>query len=143
MSLQMTLARRSVTVGTVRFVPLYTCLIDRILRPSIEILKMLRKEKKFFGTAFGLTTKVPVSSFCYTSESKKPTIHEADNGSGTILHREFCPTCGSGILEVYVFQNNSNRCAPELLSWRQILLFRLMLWSVRLTSGRYPEVPLR
>ncbi|KAK3169544.1 hypothetical protein OEA41_008928 [Lepraria neglecta] len=56
--------------------------------------------KKFFGTAFGLTTKVPISSFSYTSDSKKPTIHEADNGSGTMLHREFCPTCGSGILEV-------------------------------------------
>ena len=61
---------------------------------------MLRSRQKFFGTAFGLTTKVPVSSFSYTSESKKPTIHEADNGSGTVLHREFCPTCGSGILEV-------------------------------------------
>ena len=61
---------------------------------------MLKSRQKFFGTAFGLTTKVPVSSFCYTSESKKPTIHEADNGSGTTLHREFCPTCGSGILEV-------------------------------------------
>ena len=56
--------------------------------------------QKFFGTAFGLTTKVPISSFSYTSDSKKPTIHEADNGSGTMLHREFCPTCGSGILEV-------------------------------------------
>lgn len=56
--------------------------------------------QKFFGTAFGLTTKVPISSFSYTSDSKKPTIHEADNGSGTMLHREFCPKCGSGILEV-------------------------------------------
>jgi hypothetical protein len=56
--------------------------------------------QKFFGTAFGLTTKVPISSFSYTSDSKKPTIHEADNGSGTMLHREFCPTHGSGILEV-------------------------------------------
>ncbi len=61
---------------------------------------MLESRQKFFGTAFGLTTKVPVSSFSYTSESKKPTIHEADNGSGTTMHREFCPTCGSGILEV-------------------------------------------
>ncbi|KAL8823882.1 MAG: hypothetical protein Q9191_005476 [Dirinaria sp. TL-2023a] len=56
--------------------------------------------KKFFGTAFGLTTKIPVKSFSYTSASTtKPTIHEADNGSGSLLHREFCPTCGSGILE--------------------------------------------
>lgn len=51
-------------------------------------------------TAFGLTTKLPVDSFSYTKESKtKPTIHEADNGSGSLLHREFCPACGSGILE--------------------------------------------
>ncbi|KAL9611164.1 MAG: hypothetical protein Q9167_004186 [Letrouitia subvulpina] len=55
---------------------------------------------RFFGGAFGLTTKVPVASFSYTAESKKPTVHEADNGSGVILHREFCSTCGSGILEV-------------------------------------------
>lgn len=26
-------------------------------------------------------------------------MHEADNGSGTLLHREFCSVCGSGILE--------------------------------------------
>lgn len=39
--------------------------------------------QKLFGTTFGLTTKVPISSFSYTSNSKKPTIHEADNGSGT------------------------------------------------------------
>ena len=26
-------------------------------------------------------------------------IHEADNGSGVLLHREFCGICGSGILE--------------------------------------------
>ena len=57
-------------------------------------------QEKFFGGAFGLTTKIPVSSFSYTEDSKKPTIHEADNGSGVMLHREFCGTCGSGILEV-------------------------------------------
>ncbi|MCJ1456126.1 hypothetical protein MMC28_006485 [Mycoblastus sanguinarius] len=60
---------------------------------------MLTILQKFFGTAFGLTTKVPVSSFSYNSDSKKPTIHEADNGSGSLVPREFCPTCGSGILE--------------------------------------------
>ena len=54
--------------------------------------------QKFFGTAFGLTAKIPKSSFKYTTD-KKPTVHEADNGSGVVLHREFCPTCGSGILE--------------------------------------------
>ncbi|KAL8770628.1 MAG: hypothetical protein Q9209_003696 [Squamulea sp. 1 TL-2023] len=48
---------------------------------------------------FGLTTKVPVKAFSYTSDSAKPTIHEADNGSGSLLHREFCSKCGTGILE--------------------------------------------
>lgn len=53
--------------------------------------------KRFFGTAFGLTTKIPVSAFRYTSGN--PKVHMADNGSGTQLTREFCGTCGSGILE--------------------------------------------
>ena len=68
---------------------------------SMENLTLiLLYQQKFFGTAFGLTTKIPVSSFSYTEDStKKPTIHEADNGSGSLLHREFCPSCGSGILE--------------------------------------------
>lgn len=76
------------------------CKVCNRLAQSVWGASMLISRQKFFGTAFGLTTKVPVSSFSYTSESKKPTIHEADNGSGTTLHREFCPTCGSGILEV-------------------------------------------
>ncbi|KAI4139960.1 MAG: hypothetical protein LQ341_004012 [Variospora aurantia] len=50
-------------------------------------------------TAFGLTTKIPVKAFSYTSDSAQPTTHEADNGSGSLLHREFCSKCGSGILE--------------------------------------------
>ena len=41
----------------------------------------------------------------------QPTHHVGDNGSGTLLTREFCAACGSGILEygahagenVYVF----------------------------------------
>ncbi|KAL8750356.1 MAG: hypothetical protein Q9199_007124 [Rusavskia elegans] len=49
--------------------------------------------------SFGLTTKIPVKAFSYTSESAKPTVHEADNGSGSLLHREFCSKCGTGILE--------------------------------------------
>ncbi|KAL8769915.1 MAG: hypothetical protein Q9203_001168 [Teloschistes exilis] len=49
--------------------------------------------------SFGLTTKIPVKAFSYTAESAKPTVHEADNGSGSLLHREFCSKCGSGILE--------------------------------------------
>ncbi|KAL8979911.1 MAG: hypothetical protein Q9205_004868 [Flavoplaca limonia] len=63
--------------------------------------------KRFFGTAnlvfthtaFGLTTKIPVNAFSYTQDSAKPTVHEADNGSGSLLHREFCSKCGTGILE--------------------------------------------
>ena len=43
---------------------------------------------------------MPVAAFAYTSDSKKPTVHEADNGSGVTLRREFCSLCGSGILEV-------------------------------------------
>lgn len=57
-------------------------------------------EQKFFGTAFGLTAKIPRSSFKITSG--KPKVHESDNGSRSLLHREFCPTCGSGILEYCV-----------------------------------------
>jgi len=55
--------------------------------------------KKFFGTPFGVTTKIPKSAFGYRNSSSKPVVHEADNGTGTILHREFCGRCGSGILE--------------------------------------------
>ena len=66
--------------------------------------------KIFTGGPFGITTKISKSSFNITSD-KKPKIHEADNGSGTLLHREFCGECGSGILEyganagdnVYIF----------------------------------------
>jgi len=53
--------------------------------------------KKFFGSAFGLTVKVPSSTLKITSGV--PKAHVADNGSGTQLHREFCSTCGSGIME--------------------------------------------
>ncbi|EFI27548.1 DUF636 domain-containing protein [Coprinopsis cinerea okayama7 len=53
--------------------------------------------KKWTGSAFGITTRVPKSSFKLTKgETKK---HVSDNGSGTKLHREFCGTCGGGILE--------------------------------------------
>ncbi|KDQ62595.1 hypothetical protein JAAARDRAFT_121493 [Jaapia argillacea MUCL 33604] len=53
--------------------------------------------KKLFGSAFGITAKVPRKAFTFTSG--KPKIHESDNGPGIMLHREFCETCGSGILE--------------------------------------------
>ncbi|KAK1226010.1 hypothetical protein PQX77_011028 [Marasmius sp. AFHP31] len=54
--------------------------------------------QKFFGSPFGTTTKIPKSSFKLTSASGTPKEHVSDNGS-TELHREFCGTCGSGILE--------------------------------------------
>ncbi|EPE27356.1 Mss4-like protein [Glarea lozoyensis ATCC 20868] len=53
--------------------------------------------QKFFGTNYGLTTKIPASAFNITQGT--PKVHEADNGSGSLLHREFCSECGGGILE--------------------------------------------
>lgn len=55
--------------------------------------------KKFTGGPFGVTTKIPSSAYTVTSGQHLLKIHEADNGSGTVLHREFCSECGSGILE--------------------------------------------
>ncbi|KAF2137499.1 uncharacterized protein K452DRAFT_353495 [Aplosporella prunicola CBS 121167] len=53
--------------------------------------------KKAFGTNYGLTAKLPKDAFKYTKGT--PKEHAADNGSGTVLYREFCDTCGSFILE--------------------------------------------
>ncbi|KAL4249055.1 Gfa family protein [Abortiporus biennis] len=53
--------------------------------------------KKFFGSAFGLTTKVPKDRFKITKGSTKE--HVSNNSSASKLYREFCSTCGSGILE--------------------------------------------
>lgn len=58
-----------------------------------------RNCKKAFSTNYGLTAKVPVSSFAHTAESGAPTEHVADSGSGTLVHREFCGKRGSFILE--------------------------------------------
>jgi hypothetical protein len=60
----------------------------------------LKIHQKFFGTNYGLTTKIPASSF--TIIEGDPKVHEADNGSGRLLHREFCEICGGGILEYSV-----------------------------------------
>jgi hypothetical protein len=54
--------------------------------------------QKFFGGPYGTTTKFPSSGFRITS-STQPIVHEADNGSGVLLHREFCGKCGGPILE--------------------------------------------
>jgi len=53
--------------------------------------------RKWTGSAFGITSKIPKKAFKYTAGT--PTHHTSDNGSGTKLHREFCATCGGGILE--------------------------------------------
>ena len=53
--------------------------------------------KKFTGSECGITAKIPRSSFKITKGSLKQ--HKKDNGSGTLLTREFCDECGSGIME--------------------------------------------
>ncbi|KZV97885.1 DUF636 domain protein [Exidia glandulosa HHB12029] len=53
--------------------------------------------KKVFGGNYGLTAKVPLSAFTLTKGN--PKEHIGDNGSGSKVHREFCPNCGSYILE--------------------------------------------
>ncbi|KAI1083613.1 Mss4-like protein [Whalleya microplaca] len=67
--------------------------------------------KKFTGCNYGITTKIPRSSFQITQGQDHVRVHEADNGSGVVLHREFCSTCGGSLLEyganagdnIYVF----------------------------------------
>ncbi|RYP70433.1 hypothetical protein DL771_005474 [Monosporascus sp. 5C6A] len=67
--------------------------------------------KKFTGGENGITTKIPKSAFEIKQGRDQVRVHEADNGSGTLLHREFCGTCGSPLLEyganagdnIYVF----------------------------------------
>ncbi|KAH9839827.1 Mss4-like protein [Rhodofomes roseus] len=53
--------------------------------------------KKFTGSAFGITAKIPASAF--RLRKGQTTHHVGDNGSGTQLTREFCGACGSGVLE--------------------------------------------
>ena len=69
----------------------------KVTSTTIALDSIDAANEKFFGTAFGLTAKVAVSAFKYTAGT--PKEHVADNGSGTLLYREFCSTCGSGILE--------------------------------------------
>ncbi|CCX06419.1 Similar to Uncharacterized lyase C29B12.13; acc. no. O14034 [Pyronema omphalodes CBS 100304] len=52
--------------------------------------------RKWTGSAFGITTKIPKSALRVEG---KTVEHVSDNGSGTKLYREFCGTCGGGILE--------------------------------------------
>ncbi|KAI0888789.1 Mss4-like protein [Annulohypoxylon maeteangense] len=55
--------------------------------------------KKFTGCESGVTTKVPKSTFEVTQGKDHIKVHEADNGNGVLLHREFCDTCGGPLLE--------------------------------------------
>ncbi|KAL1388133.1 Mss4-like protein [Phyllosticta capitalensis] len=64
--------------------------------------------KKAYGTNYGLTTEVPRDAFTYTQG--KPKEHAADNGSGIVVTREFCDTCGSLIIEYGV--SPPSTCEP-------------------------------
>ncbi|KAH9908304.1 Mss4-like protein [Xylariomycetidae sp. FL2044] len=55
--------------------------------------------KKFTGCNYGITAKIPKSAFEIEEGRDHVKVHEADNGSGVLLHREFCDVCGSSLLE--------------------------------------------
>ncbi|KAI9865674.1 MAG: hypothetical protein M1813_002132 [Trichoglossum hirsutum] len=56
-----------------------------------------RNCRKWTGSAFGITTMVPRTAFRFTAGESTENV--GDNGSGVLIHREFCGACGSGILE--------------------------------------------
>src|SRR5690606_33384263 len=59
-----------------------------------------RNCKKFTGSPYGITTRVPIDALTIRPESLAHlATHKADNGSGSLLTRQFCRACGSGILE--------------------------------------------
>lgn len=64
-----------------------------------------RNCKKVFGANYGLTAKVPKNALNITQGTTKE--HAADNGSGMLIHREFCSNCGSTILEYGVSYKRS------------------------------------
>ncbi|BCS23736.1 GFA family protein [Aspergillus puulaauensis] len=53
--------------------------------------------KKAFGTNYGLTAKIPKGALQITAGRTKEFAQ--DNGSGSVVHREFCDNCGSFICE--------------------------------------------
>ncbi|KAI1110105.1 Mss4-like protein [Nemania sp. NC0429] len=69
--------------------------------------------KRFTGGNYGITTRVPRAAFAVERGRGRDHVraHEADNGAGVALRREFCGVCGGGILEfgenagdnIYVF----------------------------------------
>ncbi|RPA73089.1 hypothetical protein BJ508DRAFT_216449 [Ascobolus immersus RN42] len=59
-----------------------------------------RNCKKFTGSPYGITTRLPIDALTIRPESLQYLkTHESDNGSGSKLTRQFCGECGSGILE--------------------------------------------
>jgi hypothetical protein len=60
-------------------------------------LTRVRDGQKAFGTNYGLTAKIPKDALKITSGATKEFA--GDNGSGSIVHREFCDNCGSFICE--------------------------------------------
>lgn len=72
--------------------------------------------KKAFGTNYGLTAKISKDALEVTQGT--PKTHSADNGSGSVIHREFCGNCGSFIMEYgvssFVFCFTSFLCKNEI-----------------------------
>jgi hypothetical protein len=89
---------------------------------AVAVSELNSSVQKFTGCNFGITSKIPKSAFKIRSGSEHVRVHEADNGSGVVLHREFCDTCGSGLLEYGVrYSSSSSRTfldLPVCLRWR-------------------------
>lgn len=82
----------------VRSITVFLLSIMRSLHKRFQCMFVADPVKqKAFGTNYGLTAKIPKDAFQYTQGT--PKEHAADNGSGTMLFREFCDYCGSFILE--------------------------------------------
>lgn len=80
--------------------------IDKVpLDGNLSLSDNIRGQKAF-GTNYGLTAKVPKDSLRITAGA--PKEHVADIGSGIPIHREFCGTCGSFILEYGVGRSFSS-----------------------------------
>jgi len=98
--------------------------------------------KKFTGGPYGITTKLPRSTYTVTSSPPSLRKHTADNGSGVQLTREFCATCGSGLCEyganaganVYVFYGTLGKEGREALKPKGEFF-------TKLREGWCPEVP--
>lgn len=69
--------------------------------------------KKFTGCNYGITTKISRSALRITDRRDQIKVHEADNGSGVMLHREFCGLCGGSLLEYGVSIGICLNCLQE------------------------------